>query len=380
MSTPAWATSEGITFGTVGANFAVILGDGGDEDFYPDQSKNITGTIELHPSHSRIPSAKGFRFLCPVLCDVRAGHMIAPDGSNTPTRLVSTDIGGTWWWTAKFNIALQRSNSEGKRLSIPDISFKLPANKHIDLFQVEKLSDSTPWTPAVSEVIDAQAARIAALENSLKTLQGEHSVRVLELAQHLDSVRSGTWVQVASQYATPEMGYPRNLAGLLTATSAPNGNFIWQTYETYGTYREVYQRAFYKSATTELWSPWQRIDGLSATLPDTGWRDISSIARTASTQWKPTIKIRRVGVMVGISLHGEQTDALSGLRWSLPNGFRLEQAAGEIDTLGPTTEARFDAWTNGVTAWSITAKTNVRGTSWFTTRDPWPTSMPGTPA
>ena len=121
----------------------------------------------------------------------------------------------------------------------------------------------------------------------------------------------------------------------------------------------------------------------AAALQDTGWRDISTSFLDPETWSITTARLRRHGSLVTFTaeITALKTDASYTFLFRIPWGFRLSELYAWLNPISPT---------NALSTWRDNNKLSVEGavvkdthlriqSSW-TTSDPFPTTLPGTPA
>ena len=178
---------------------------------------------------------------------------------------------------------------------------------------------------------------------------------------------STTWHPWVLQHSTGAVG-----GGDLTGTgmpngvvSAPPGSYYTDTAGTNGAWRWLK-----KSGTGN--TGWECIVG------DTGWRNLSSIAVNS---WVGTMRVRRIGSACSLLLDyvrsGTAVEVLT-----LPEGFRPPANIKTSVIGGGATQSIYLSASGVLTKQNIAhSGPNGGGEIWdWSTNDPWPTTLPGTPA
>ena len=121
----------------------------------------------------------------------------------------------------------------------------------------------------------------------------------------------------------------------------------------------------------------------AAALQDTGWRNISTLFLDPETWQVYSARLRRQGNLVTFTAHIKAlktTGNFSGLFY-LPGGFRLSQVYAWLNPISPTNVLSTYRADNLLCVEGVVAKdaTLFIQSSW-TTSNPFPTTLPGTPA
>ena len=158
MSLPAQ-----VLFGTViGSNFAAIV-DGSDLDVDPDSlalEGQVTFTPDLVAGQLLVTTATP-----PVTVTVEPVP-VSPASGAYSVKLVATDIAdaapATWTWTATFNLYCA-----GARVTIPSVTFLLPAGTTVDMTLAAPVPTADGWQAYASVAASAAAAAASAASAAL---------------------------------------------------------------------------------------------------------------------------------------------------------------------------------------------------------------------
>ncbi|GGA72707.1 hypothetical protein GCM10011490_24360 [Pseudoclavibacter endophyticus] len=122
---------------------------------------------------------------------------------------------------------------------------------------------------------------------------------------------------------------------------------------------------------------------LQASLPDTGWRDITGLLENGWTAspGHPGLRIRRIGALVSVQGEGLVPGTSTSLA-VLPTGFKATGRAAASAYIGSGTLPIYGRAIGG----AVQCNNTTSPAAWrdltvnFFTTDPWPTVLPGLPA
>lgn len=230
--------------------------------------------------------------------------------------------------------------------------------------------------------------------------------RVLDADEDLNTVlEKGIYNATFNMVDWEAQNYPGNLKGYVVVETIGTVNQVTQYFYSRSNLSVPY--IAYRFKLTSGWSPWVQIQpipdqfrqdtsvgtrvfvGDTMVHGDTGWRVHNALATgfdfTTSSNHKLTI--RRLGDQVFIEVSGTKTSRDPWVTEIIPGGFRMR--SGECTALRGTALIKGQIARVGNS--STLHRLNITGTipdegdhvvlnaTWFTD-DPWPSSLPGTPA
>lgn len=244
-----------------------------------------------------------------------------------------------WTWTATFNL----TTPIGKSISIPPTSFTLGTGEDKDLTTLIRVPATSGYG-----LPQAEASALRAEEAALKAQEfSEIALDIKRMADEgLFDGRPGD---------AGEDGAPGN-ATLRVDTS-------------------VGKRVFISDGTTE-----HMISG------DIGWRNISS---SVPGYLSGALLIKRENNTTWLRFDNLQAEDQS-TTWSIwsgviPSGFRFSEIGYDYQPLAPQSSSyatgpmRTDRF-GGITVYLVQGEKTMQGTVSWITGEPWPTTLPGTPA
>lgn len=180
-----------------------------------------------------------------------------------------------------------------------------------------------------------------------------------------DAETALTRTLAAAVYELRGTGQP----GSTTETNnAPPGTYYTDTAGTAGAWRWL------KTSTGSGVARWVVVHG------DTGWRNVSAYLVNG---WSGTVLIRRVGQTINVEVNDlYATTATSPVFYTAPVGFRSRNSGRRmLYLLVPSGQwCRSDWSSSNITVEGYAGDWRVRGSLAAFTNDPWPTTLPGTPA
>lgn len=137
-------------------------------------------------------------------------------------------------------------------------------------------------------------------------------------------------------------------------------------------------------ASVGAWQWMRTTKGWLVSYGDTGWYDLTPVFNAQHSEWEPTFKIyvRRLPQQVMLHMVASQATVISGIFFTLPQGFGIASDSGSIAGITGTSNPgiRWDRYGYTMQVWYLASRQHVRGTSTFAAYTPaqadvWPTTI-----